>query len=64
MVEVYFDDLTLSAQKKVLEEAGITDPKEANWDIFPIATYEIEYTEPNPYAGMIEFVEGGEIHWA
>ena len=64
MVEIYFDDLTPSAQKKVLEEAGITNPKEANWDIFPIATYETEYTELNPYAGMVEFVEGGESHWA
>ena len=41
MVEIYFDDLTNSAQKKILEEAGITDPKEANWDIFPIATIEV-----------------------
>lgn len=64
MVEIYFDDLTPSAQKKVLEEAGITGPKEANWDIFPIATYETEYTELNPYAGMVELGEGGEIHWA
>ena len=64
MVEIYFDDLTPSAQKKVLKEAGIADPKEANWNIFPIATYEIEHTELNPYAGMVEFGEGGEIHWA
>lgn len=38
-VEIYFTDLTEEAQKKVLEAAGISDPKEANWDIptFPIA---------------------------
>ena len=41
MIEIYFDDLTEEAQKKVLECAGIEDPAEANWDVFPI--FELEY---------------------
>jgi len=41
MIEIYFDDLTKEAQKKILEQAGITDPAEANWDVVPICEIEI-----------------------
>lgn len=41
MIEIYFNDLTEEAQKQILEQAGITDPAEANWDVFPICEFEI-----------------------
>lgn len=42
-LEIYYSDLTPDAQKRALEAAGISDPKEANWDadIVPIATVEL-----------------------
>lgn len=35
-IELYFDDLTADKQAELLEAMGIDDPKEMNWDIFPI----------------------------
>ncbi len=40
MVEIYFDDLKEEAQRALLEAYGISDPKEMNWDVFPIDTIE------------------------
>ena len=36
--EIYFNDLHEEAQKAFLEFMGITDPKEGNYDVFPLAT--------------------------
>lgn len=36
--EIYFTDLNEEAQKDLLDKAGIKNPEDANWDIFPIAT--------------------------
>lgn len=41
MIEIYFDDLKEEVQKQVLEQAGIKDPSEANWDVFPICSFEM-----------------------
>ena len=35
-IEIYFADLTADKQAELLEIMGINDPKEMNWDIFPI----------------------------
>lgn len=43
--EIYFSDLNESAQKRLLEEVGISDPKEMNWDVFPITTYSWDPSE-------------------
>ena len=43
--EIYFSDLTEEAQKKFLEVEGIENPEEANYDVFPIASIEIEEEE-------------------
>ena len=43
--EIYFYDLNEEAQTSLLKEAGITSEKEANWDVFPIATVCIEEEE-------------------
>lgn len=42
--EIYFSDLNEDAQKRLMEYVGITEPKEANWDIdmCPIAIYCLE----------------------
>lgn len=37
MVEIFWEDLTKEAQKKVTEVLGISDPREYNWDVFPLA---------------------------
>lgn len=35
--EIYFNDLTEEAKKSFLEFMEMTDPKEGNFDTFPIA---------------------------
>lgn len=35
--EIYFSDLKEEAQKELLKAIGVTDPKQMNWDVFPIA---------------------------
>lgn len=35
--EIYFRDLNEETQKALLNAAGIQNPEEANWDVFPIA---------------------------
>lgn len=47
-VEIYFDDLTLEAQMKLLE-AFQTTPEEENWDVFPIAVIEKELVDENEH---------------
>lgn len=37
-IEIFFSDLIEQTQKDVLQAAGINDPKEANWDVLPLAT--------------------------
>lgn len=41
-VSIYLHDLTLEAQKKVLDAAGIKNAREANWDVFPLTELEFE----------------------
>lgn len=43
--ELYFSDLTETAQQSILEKAGIQDETELNWDVFPITTIEFEDNE-------------------
>lgn len=40
--DIYFRDLAPEAQKAFLEAAGLSDTKEGNYDVFPIATVELE----------------------
>ena len=39
--EIYFSDLTEDAQQRLLDAFGITDAKEANWDVFPVTTIDV-----------------------
>lgn len=43
--ELYFSDLTEEAQKRFLKAEGIKNPEEANYDVFPIATIELDDIE-------------------
>ena len=43
IMEIYFSDLKIEAQKELLRLANIETPEEANWDSIPIA--EIPITE-------------------
>ena len=36
--EIYFSDLNEETQKELLELMKIKDPKEMNWDVFPITS--------------------------
>lgn len=40
--ELYFSDLSEDAQKRLLEAEGVSDPKELNWDVFPITSIFIQ----------------------
>lgn len=42
--ELYFSDLTEEAQKRLMDAAGIADPKENNWDmdVLPITMIDFE----------------------
>lgn len=42
LFEVYFSNLDEETQKELLAFEGIADPKEANWDVFPIFVLEKE----------------------
>ena len=44
-MEIYFDDLTVEAQERLMTEAGIKDPAEANWDVLPICEFEVNPEE-------------------
>jgi hypothetical protein len=37
-LEIYFSDLNSEVQKKLLETAEASDPKEYNWDVNPLIT--------------------------
>lgn len=41
MFELYFRDLTPEAQERFLEFYRVYDETEYNWDLFPIATFEV-----------------------
>lgn len=40
--EIYFGDLNEQTQKALLNAAGLQNPEEANWDVFPVATVSTE----------------------
>ena len=44
-MELFFRDLTVAAQKELLKAAGISDPAQANLDIFPIAALDFGQRE-------------------
>lgn len=35
-VEVYFSDLSKAKQAELLEAAGVQEPAEMNWNLFPV----------------------------
>jgi hypothetical protein len=41
-VEIYFNDLTPEAKKKVMDAMGITDEKEGNFEVAPLAILDYE----------------------
>ena len=45
--DIYFSDLTVDAQKRLMDAVGISSPSEENWDIdmCPIAIYEFESSD-------------------
>ena len=40
--EIYFNDLSETCQQDLLEKYGIKNPKEMNWDVFPVTVIEID----------------------
>ena len=43
-MEIMFDDLTKAAQKKLLNEAGISRPEDMDWDEIPVAVVHLDKT--------------------
>lgn len=45
--DIYFSDLNIDAQKRLMDAVGISSPSEENWDIdmCPIAIYEFESSD-------------------
>jgi ABC-type glycerol-3-phosphate transport system substrate-binding protein len=43
-MEIMFDDLNEEAQKKLLDEAGVSRPEDMNWDDIPIAVVQLDKT--------------------
>lgn len=41
-MEIMFGDLTLEAQRSLLEEAGVSTPEEMHWDEFPVAVVDLQ----------------------
>ena len=39
-MEIMFDDLTLQAQERLLEEAGVSKPEDMHWDEVAVAIVE------------------------
>jgi hypothetical protein len=39
-MEIMFDDLTEDAQKRLLDEAGVSKPEEMHWDEIPVVVVE------------------------
>lgn len=50
-MDIMFDDLTPEAQQRLLDLAGIDSPKEANWDIFPVAEVVFDYESGDDECG-------------
>ena len=42
-MEIMFDDLTPEAQKRLLDEAGVSKPDDMHWDEVPVAV--VEFSE-------------------
>ena len=42
-MEIMFDDLTPKAQKRLLEDAGVSKPEDMHWDEVPVAV--VEFSE-------------------
>lgn len=40
-MEIYFSDLKQETQEDILDTVGISNPKELNWDVVPLATIDI-----------------------
>jgi hypothetical protein len=38
-MEIMFDDLTSEAQERLLEEAGVSKPKDMHWDEVTVAVW-------------------------
>ncbi|MBN2286048.1 MAG: hypothetical protein JXI43_06345 [Tissierellales bacterium] len=44
-IEIYFDDLSETKQKELLEAVGVESPDEMNWDTFPVSCVDLEKDE-------------------
>jgi hypothetical protein len=44
--EIYFKDLNEQTQLGLLMMAGVKDPKDMNWDVFPVASVPVAIGAP------------------
>ena len=48
-IEIHFSDLKPDAQRRLLKGYGMKDPKEGNWDVFPVFILYPELEDPNDF---------------
>jgi len=53
-MEIMFDDLTYEAQKRLLEEAGVSSPEEMDWDTIPVAVVKFGAHGRNPHDDVLD----------
>ena len=53
-MEIMFDDLTIEAQKRLLKEAGVSAPKDMDWDTIPVAV--VEFREDDHHSDEDDFI--------
>ena len=53
VIEIHFSDFTPETQKRLLRGYKISDPKEVNWDVFPVFTL---------YPDLISFEDDEDDH--
>lgn len=44
-ISISFYDLKEEVQKEILELAGVKDPADLNWDVWPMCVFEINIDE-------------------
>ena len=57
-LELYYNDLTPTAQKKYLKVQGVSDASELNWEVNPIAIIEVEEEEGDLKNDMLKQING------
>ena len=59
-MEIMFDDLTPEAQERLLNEAGVSSPKDMDWDTIPVAVVDLIEQDDECDDEIIEDIHGDD----